>query len=373
MPVRLSYSEDEVEDLIQEALSGRISVSLIEKLLRVENVHLLGKHAHDVRTRLCGRYGTFVVNMVLNYTNVCYVRCKFCAFWRDRSAQDAYVLVPEEAARLVKYVDSLYGPLRQVLVQGGINPEVSIEYIEQLFRCIKRHVPHVAIHGLSPLEVHYICVKERLSYREAFERLKEAGLDSMPGGGGEILVDNVRRVISPGKISSDTWIRVMEEAHRVGIKTSATMMYGHIETISEQAQHLYRIYELQLKTGGFNAFIAWNFEPKNTHLEKMRIIKYPEGPYTLLKIVSTARLVFRHHIPHIQSSWLTNGLHIAQLSLLYGADDFGGTLYNEKVVPAAGVNVPVLTRADIVHLIRKVGLVPAERDNFYNIVKVYGN
>ncbi len=371
MTICSSYEDEEALDIVQDVLNGNVTVSNIEKLLRVHDVHILGKVANDIRRTVCGNYGTFIVNMILNYTNVCYIRCKFCAFWRRDSDPDAFLLSPDEAVKLVLEVDRAYGPLRQILIQGGVCPEVTIEYVEELFRKIKNKLPHIAIHGLSPLEIHYLSIRERMSYREVLERLREAGLDSMPGGGGEILVDNVRRVISPGKIDSNIWIRVMEEAHRLGIRTSATMMYGHIETISERAWHLYRIYELQCKTGGFNAFIAWNFEPRNTQLAKISTIRYPEGPTTLLKIVAVARIVFRDKIPHIQSSWLTNGIEIAQLSLLYGADDFGGTLYNERVIPAAGVEVPVLTREKVIKIIRAVGLVPAERDNFYNILRMY--
>ena len=357
---------DVINNLLEEELP---SVSDIEKVLRFSNIHLLGKIAHEVRLKICGNYGTFIVNAVLNYTNICEIKCKFCAFWRERRNPDAFTLSIDDVLRIVGEIDHLYGPLRQVLIQGGINPDISIEYLEDLFRRLKEKFPHIAIHGLSPLEVYYLSVRERMSIREVLERLREAGLDSMPGGGGEILVDNVRRVVSPRKIDSDTWIRVMEIAHELGIKTSATMMYGHIETVQEQAQHLRKILELQLKTGGFNAFIAWNFEPGNTQLGK--IVRYPTGPITLLRIVATARLLFREKIPHIQSSWLTNGPDIAQISLLYGADDFGGTLYNEKVIPATGKQTPVLTREKVIKLIRDVGLIPAERDNWYSIVRVY--
>ncbi len=357
-------------DVINNVLEKRLpSVSDIEKVLRFSDVHFLGKIAHELRLKVCGSYGTFIVNAVLNYTNICEVKCRFCAFWRDKRSPDAFTLSVNEILRIVGEIDRTFGPLRQVLIQGGINPDITIEYLEELFRRLKEKFPHIAIHALSPLEVYYLSIRERMSVREVLERLREAGLDSMPGGGGEILIDNVRRVISPRKIDSDTWIRVMETAHRLGIKTSATMMYGHIETIQEQAQHLRKILELQLKTSGFNAFIAWNFEPGNTQLGK--IVRFPARPVTLLRIVATARLLFRERIPHIQSSWLTNGPEIAQISLLYGADDFGGTLYNEKVIPAAGKQIPVLTKDRIVKLIRDIGLTPAERDNWYNIVEVF--
>ncbi len=361
--------ECDFERLLDVFVRGVESVCDVYRFLTFPDVHRLGEFAHFVRLCIVGNVSTFVVNVILNYTDVCVVRCKFCAFWRDRSR--GFVLSPVDAGRIVKYIDVVYGPVRQVLVQGGINPEIGIEYIEDLFKMIKHYCPHVSIHGLSPLEVHYLAIRERMSYREVFERLKAVGLESMPGGGGEILVNNVRRVVSPCKIDSDTWIRVMEEAHRMGIPTSATMMYGHIENIWEQAEHIYKILRLQKKTRGFNSFIAWSFEPGNTELSKNIGIKYPVGPINLLRIVATARLVFRELIPHIQASWLTNGIEVAQLALKYGADDFGGTLYNEKVIPSTGLKMKILRREDIINIIRSIGQVPAERDNFYRIIKVY--
>ncbi len=361
--------ECDLERLLDISVRGVRGVSDVYRFLTFPDFHALGRLAHRVRLNIVGNVSTFIVNIILNYTNICAIRCRFCAFWRDRD--HGFLLSPSDACRIIRMIDATYGPVRQVLVQGGINPEVSVEYVERLFSEIRRSCPHVAIHGLSPLEVHYLSVRERMSYREVLERLKDSGLSSMPGGGGEILVDGVRRVVSPYKIDSDTWIRVMEVAHRLGIRTSATMMYGHIENMWERAEHIYKILKLQERTHGFNAFIAWNFVPENTELKKHRIVRYASGPVDLLRIIATARLVFRDLIPHVQSSWLTNGIDIAQLSLKYGADDFGGTSYNEKVIPAAGQSVDVLTRGEVTNIIRKAGSIPAERDNFYNIVKVY--
>ncbi len=359
-------------DVVQEALSKDVpSVSDIERLLRLDDVHVLGAHAHRLRLRIHGRITTFIPNMILNYTNVCAIRCKFCAFWRSKGDPDSYVLSVKDALKMIESVESRFGPIRQVLIQGGVNHDIGIEYIEDLFRSIRRRFPHISIHGLSPPEVHYLSVRERMSYREVLERLKEAGLDSMPGGGAEILADGVRRTISPHKIDSETWIKVMETAHELGMPTSATMVYGHLESTYEIALHLKRILDLQLRTRGFNAFVAWNFEPKNTPLERYGIVRYARTGYTLLKIVSVARIVFKHYVPNIQSSWLTNGVEMAQLSLLYGANDFGGTLYEERVMPAAGVRPKFMTRGEVVEIIRSVGLIPAERDGLYRIVEVY--
>ncbi len=361
--------ECDFERLLDVFVRGFRGVSDVYRFLTFPDVHVLGRFAHFVRLRVVGPVTTFIVNIILNYTDICVVRCKFCAFWKGK--EEGFLLSPDDAVRIVRSIDVLYGPVRQVLVQGGVNPDVSVEYVEELFRRLKTSCPHISIHGLSPLEVHYLAVRERMSYREVLERLKLAGLDSMPGGGGEILVNGVRRIVSPCKIDSDTWIHVMEVAHRLGIRTSATMMYGHVENLWDRAEHIYKILKLQERTHGFNAFIAWNFIPENTELKRLGVVKYPAGPIDLLSIVATARIVFRDLIPHIQSSWLTYGVEIAELSLKYGADDFGGTSYNEKVIPAAGQKINVLTRQEIVKIIHRTGLVPAERDNFYNVVRVY--
>jgi CofH subfamily radical SAM domain protein len=194
-------------------------------------------------------------------------------------------------------------------------------------------------------------------------------MDSMPGGGGEILVDEVRKVISPKKIDSGTWLRIMEEAHRVGIPASATMMYGHVETLRDVAEHMYKIAELQAKTGGFMAFIAWNFEPGTSELG--RKIPHPKTSATLLRMVAVARIVYARLIPHIQTGWLTTGPETAQLAMYFGADDFGGTLYEEKVLEWKRAEAPIDRREDVINIIKRAGFVPAERDNFYRTLKPY--
>ena len=340
----------------------------IEELLR-EDLWELGRRAFEIRRRMYGNTTTFISNMILNYTNVCVVGCSFCAFYRPPRHSEAYTYSVEEAVKRVLAVDARHG-IRQVLIQGGVNPEIGIEYFEELFRAIKSKAPHIAIHALSPLEVEYLARRERMSHREVLERLKAAGLESMPGGGGEILVDEVRRVISPKKIDSDTWLRIMEEAHKAGIPTSATMMYGHVETLRDVAEHLHKIAQLQAKTGGFMAFIAWNFEPGTSELG--RKIPYPKTSATLLRMVAVARIVFAGLIPHIQTGWLTTGPETAQLAMYFGADDFGGTLYEEKVLEWVRAEAPVDRREDVVAVIKSPGFTPAERDNLYRVVKVYG-
>ncbi|AET33933.1 cyclic dehypoxanthinyl futalosine synthase [Pyrobaculum ferrireducens] len=336
----------------------------IERLLK-EDLWALGRRAYEIRKRLYGDAATYISNMVLNYTNVCVVGCSFCAFYRPPGHGEAYSYTVEEAVKRVLAVDAVHG-LRQVLIQGGVNPDIGIEYFEELFRALKAKAPHIAIHALSPLEVEYLSRRERATYREVLERLKAAGMDTMPGGGGEILVDRVRRGIAPRKIDSATWLRIMEEAHKLGIYTSATMMYGHVETLSDIAEHMYKIAELQKKTGGFMAFIAWNFEPGTSELG--RKIPYPKTSATLLRMVAVARIVFEGLIPHIQAGWLTTGPETAQLALYFGADDFGGTLYEEKVLEWKRAEAPIDRRADVVNIIKSAGFTPVERDNWYRPV-----
>ncbi len=344
-----------------------MEVSEIEKLLRLD-LWTLGRRAYEIRQRLHRDVTTFISNMVLNYTNICVVGCSFCAFYRPPGHPEGYQYDVEKAVEKVAEVDARYG-ITQVLIQGGVNPEIGLEYFEELFRKLKNKLPHVAIHALSPLEVEYLSKRERSSYREVLERLKTAGMDSMPGGGGEILVDEVRKAISPGKIDSATWLRIMEEAHKVGVPTSATMMYGHVESLRDVATHLYKIAELQKKTGGFMAFIAWNFEPGTSELGKK--IPYPKTSATLLRMVAVARIVFDRLIPHIQTGWLTTGPETAQLAMYFGADDFGGTLYEEKVLEWKRVEAPIDRREDVVKIIKSAGFKPAERDNRYNVIRYW--
>jgi len=342
------------------------TVGEIEELLRAD-LWELGRRVFAIRTKLYGDVTTFISNMILNYTNVCVVGCSFCAFYRPPRHPEAYTYSVEEAVKRVLEVDARYG-IRQVLVQGGVNPEIGIEYFEELFRRIRERAPHIAIHALSPLEVDYLSRRERMSYREVLERLKEAWMESMPGGGGEILVDEVRRLIAPRKIDAETWLRIMEEAHRLGIPSSATMMYGHVESLRDVALHMRKIAELQAKTGGFMAFIAWNFEPGTSELGKK--IPHPKTSATLLKMVAVARIVFRDLIPHIQTGWLTTGPETAQLAMYFGADDFGGTLYEEKVLEWKRAEAPIDRREDVAKLIKSAGFRPAERDNLYRIISI---
>ncbi|WP_174448199.1 cyclic dehypoxanthinyl futalosine synthase [Conexivisphaera calida] len=357
-----------MSDIVERALSGEaLDIGGIEELMK-EDLWILGKAAAHLTESIFKGRVTFVSNMILNYTNVCTVACRFCAFYRPPGHPEAYVRSPEEAARAAAEVHHAFG-IRQILVQGGVNPELDVEYYEEMFRRLKERVPDAAIHGLSPIEVDYLAKRGRMSYREVLGRLRDAGMDTMAGGGGEILVDRVRRIIAPRKMSADSWLKVMEVAHGMGIMTNATMMYGHAETVRDRAEHLHRILELQRRTRGFLSFTAWNFEPGNSELT--REFPYPMTAATLLRTVAVARLIFRDLLPNIQSSWLTNGLEAARMAMRFGANDFGGTLFDEMVIPATGLHAATVTRERVVDVIRSMGMRPAERDNWYRVIAEY--
>jgi CofH subfamily radical SAM domain protein len=259
----------------------------------------------------------------------------------------------------------------QVMFQGGHNPSLNIEYFEDAFKLIRKKFPKVGVHGLSASEIDMISKVEHTNTKEVLSRLKESGMQSIPGAGAEILVDEVKQIISPKKISSNTWLRIMEEAHTLGIPASATMMYGHVETRDDIAVHFMKIVKLQEKTNGFMAFIPWSFEPNNTLMQKQDTVQYPAGGTQLLKMIAISRIMYDGLIPHIQSSWLTNGVAMAQMALQYGADDFGGTLLGEEVVSCTGSRSTELTGAKIIQAVKQIGYEVEERDNFYNVVKTH--
>lgn len=340
------------------------------RLLNSDDVQLLYLVADTLRRRKFGSTVTFVNNLIFNYTNVCVTYCKFCAFYRPPGHKETYTVSIDDGLKRVALARDMFG-ITQVLMQGGHNPSLGIEYYENMFRGIKERCPDVGIHGLSASEIDTIAKVERSSTEEVLGRLKEAGLDSVPGAGAEILVDEVKEQISPLKIKSDEWLRIMEEAHKLGLKASATMMYGHVETVGQRAESLMKIVELQKKTGGFMAFIPWSFEPNNTQMQEEGMVSYSAGGLQLLKMIAISRIMLNGLIDHIQSSWLTNGIGMAQLALNCGADDFGGTLHGEEVVTATGARSTTVNAEKIINAVKQMGMQVAERDNFYGIVKYH--
>ena len=357
-----------IKDILENSLSGqRPGPEDCLRLLESSDVHLMGLVSGYLTRKRFGKKISFVNNIILNYTNVCITDCNFCAFYRSPGADDSYTLTLDQIESRVKASYDMF-KIRQVLIQGGHNPNLSIEYYEDAFKMIREKFPTVGIHGLSTSEIDMIARVEKSSTTEILSRLKESGLQSIPGAGAEILVDSVKDVISPKKISSAEWIRIMDEAHSLGIPASATMMYGHVENNADIVEHFFKIVKLQEKTNGFMAFIPWNFEPNKTLMHEQGLVEYGTGGVQLLKMIAISRLVFDGLIPHIQSSWLTNGVGMAQLALQYGADDFGGTLIGEEVVSCTGARSTELTDKIIIDAVNQIGYHVEERDNFYNPV-----
>ena len=362
--------KSDIKDILENSLNGqRPGPEDVLRLLESDDIHLMGLTAGHITRKQFGKKASFVNNIILNYTNVCITDCKFCAFYRSPGAEDSYTLTLDEIETRVKTSCDMF-KIRQVLIQGGHNPNLKIEYYEDAFRMIREKFPLVGIHGLSTSEIDMIARVEKSSTKEVLSRLKDAGLQSIPGAGAEILTDSVKEIISPKKISSADWIRIMDEAHSLGIPGSATMMYGSVENNNDIVEHFSKIVKLQEKTKGFMAFIPWNFEPNNTLMQEEGIVDYGTGGTQLLKMIAISRLALDGLIPHIQSSWLTNGVGMAQLALQYGADDFGGTLIGEEVVSCTGARSTELTDKIIIDAIHQIGYQVEERDNFYNPISI---
>jgi cyclic dehypoxanthinyl futalosine synthase len=304
---------------------------------------------------------TFQIDRNINYTNICRNECSFCAFYRAKEDPEAYVLSQEEIDKKVAETIALSGT--QVMLQGGLNPDLRIDYYTSMFSAIKKKYD-IRIHSLSPPEIVFIAESAGISISAALKELVSAGLDSLPGGGAEILVDRVRQRISPKKISSAKWLEVMEEAHKIGLKTTATMMIGTVEKVEERIRHLEKIRNLQDKTGGFLSFIPWTFQPGNTALggKSVSSLEY-------LRTLAISRL-FLDNFQNLQGSWVTQGKDIGQVCLTFGANDLGSIMIEENVVRAAGVSHR-MTVDTMVDLIRRTGKIPALRDTEFNILKVY--
>ncbi len=326
----------------------------------------LGEMAHKRRLELHPEPEvTFAIDRNINYTNICRCGCRFCAYYRKPEDPDAFVITPETLRQKISETLELGGT--QILLQGGLNPELGIDYYIALLENIRAEFPTIHIHGFSPPEICHIAEVSELTLGEVLARLKAAGLGSIPGGGAEILDDRVRSRISPNKIGWERWLQVMEEAHALGLKTTATMMFGSLETPEELIEHLFRVRELQDRTQGFTAFIPWSFQPANTDLGKE--IDYPATGVEYLRVLALARLVL-DNIPSLQASWVTQGAKLAQVALHFGANDFGSTMIEENVVAAAGVHFSI-SLMELVDTIRAAGFRPVQRDTLYRRVREF--
>jgi cyclic dehypoxanthinyl futalosine synthase len=336
------------------------------RLLADEPLGSLMARAHAVRSEMHpGGTVTFVHDTNPNYTNVCVTGCRFCAFHRGQDDPEAYTLTPGELAERVRAAAE--AGATTVLLQGGHHPGQGLADWIAYLRAIREACPEVHIHPFSPPEIAYMAGREKTSTREVLQAIREEGVDTLPGGGAEVLSDRTRSILSPRKCDADTWLEVMEEAHDLGFRTTATLMYGHVETGEEIVEHLFRLRDLQDRTGGFRSFIPWSFKPGRSDLGKD--VANVAHPARYVRIIAISRLVL-DNFPHVQSSWFSENTTAGQLGLMAGADDFGGVLVEENVLRETGFKRSS-TLANVLSLIRGAGFVPARRDSHYRIVETY--
>ncbi|HSJ94884.1 MAG TPA: cyclic dehypoxanthinyl futalosine synthase [Gaiellaceae bacterium] len=356
-------------EILDKALSGeRITDADAIALLRSRDLVAVGRAAHELRNRRADPNRiTFVIDRNLNYTNVCHTDCDFCAFYRrpgDR--REGYLLPKAVIFRKIEETLALGGTA--LLMQGGHHPDLGIDFYEDLFRSIKSRY-RIHLHALSPPEVQHIARRSKLTIPATLTRLRDAGLDSLPGGGAEILVDRVRHIIAPKKTKAGEWLGVMRAAHRLGISTTATMMYGHVETLEERVEHMRRIRELQDEHRGFRAFISWTFQSDGNRLAANVPPETMPTSFDYLLTQAVSR-IYLDNVDHIQSSWVTQGMKVGQVALGFGADDLGSIMIEENVVSAAGTTYRATTD-DFVRAIKALGKTPVQRDTLYRDVRVW--
>ena len=320
----------------------------------------LGREADEERRRRFGDTVTFIVDRNINYTNICVNECRFCAFYTKQDAEDAYLLPLEEI--LAKVGETAAAGGTQVMIQGGIHPDLPLSYYEDMLRAIRSRYPSIVIHSFTATEILYFAEKEGLTVEDTLRRLQDAGLSSLPGGGAEILVDRVRKLIAPKKIMTADWLRVMRTAHKIGMESTATMVIGFGETMAERVEHMEHIRRLQEETGGFRAFITWTFQPGNTALGGEKT-----SSWDYMRTLALTRL-YMDNVAHIQGSWVTQGERIGQLTLGFGADDLGSIMLEENVARAAGTryNMSIKKMIDLIH---GAGREPAQRDTQYHVIR----
>jgi len=351
-----------MQEILDKAVAGdRLTAEEGLQLLESHDLPAIGAAADAVTQRLHPEeFRTYNIDRNINYTNACTAVCDFCAFYRPPSHPDVYVLPLETLLKKIEETVALGGD--QILLQGGLHPKLPLEWYEDTLRGIKEAFPQVNIHGFSPPEIHHFTKISKLPLKTVLQRLRDAGLGSLPGGGGEILVDRVRKEITRGKVLTDDWLNVMRVWHQLGGKSTATMMFGHVETLAERIEHLERIRQLQDETGGFTAFICWTFQPDNTDMDHIP----PAGAFEYLKTQAVSRL-YLDNVPNIQSSWVTQGEKVGQLALKFGANDMGSLMIEENVVSEAGT-VHHLSVDAIRRCISNTGYIPRQRNVFYEYI-----
>lgn len=350
-----------IDTLLAKAVDGqRLTFDEGVQLFDCKDLNKLGRAAHAVTMRLHPEpYRTYNIDRNINYTNVCAAVCDFCAFYRKSSDADAYILPREELYQKIEELIAFGGD--QILMQGGMHPSLKLEWYEELLRDLRTRFPQINLHAFSPPEIWHFHKINKLPLETVLRRLKDAGLGSLPGGGGEILVDRVRKELTKGKALTEEWLEVNRVWHRLGGRSSATMMFGHIETLAERIEHLDRIRSLQDETGGFTAFICWTMQPGHKMADAPAA-----GAFEYLRTQAIARL-YLDNVPNIQSSWVTQGAKIGQIALFFGANDMGSLMLEENVVSSVGT-VHHLTLEEIKHCIRDAGWEPRQRNVFYQLI-----
>lgn len=335
-------------------------------LYNSDEIHLIGELANEVSKKINQNKIYFILNRHINPTNICINRCRFCAFSRSKDEPDAYEMTTEEIINSIKQAEQSIGYIREVHIVSGLHPNWTFEHYLGILRAIKKEFPMIGIKAFTAVEVDYFSRRTQLSIEQTLIKLKETGLDIMPGGGAEIFNTEIRSLICPEKISGERWIEIIKTAHKLGIKTNATMLYGHLESYKDRVEHLEKIRELQDETSGFLAFIPLSYQPRNSQIK----VPYPSG-IDDLKTIAISRL-FLDNIPHIKAYWIMLGEKLTQLSLLSGADCLEGTVIDEKIAHSAGARSKKgLSLEEIIHMIKETGKTPAERDSFYNVLRVW--
>lgn len=335
-------------------------------LFNSEDIHLIGELADQLSKKINNNFAYFIVNRHINPTNICINRCKFCAFSRSKGEAGSYEMTIEEIINHLKETEKLSGYVTEVHIVSGLHPDWSFEYYLEMVSTIKKEFPKIGIKAFTAVEIDYFAKRSGLSIEQTLTKLKQSGVDIMPGGGAEIFNPDIRKMICPEKISGERWLEIIKTAHKIGIKTNATMLYGHLENYEHRVDHLFKLRNLQDETGGFVAFIPLSYQPENTDIK----VPYPSG-IDDLKTIAISRLIL-DNVPHIKAYWIMLGEKLAQIALLFGADCLEGTVIEEKIAHSAGARSRKgNTINELVHMIRETGKIPAERDSFYNILRTW--
>jgi aminodeoxyfutalosine synthase len=355
-----------LENIAQKAVNGkRLSPEDGLALLRSDDLISLGEMAHKAKQQKNGNQVFFNVNCHINLTNICVSRCKFCAFSCDRDDPQAYTMTIDEVMEKARVALPL--GITEFHIVSGLHPDLPFTYYVDIIRSLKQRYPHIHIQAFTAVEIKYFADISGATITEVLQQLKEAGLGSLPGGGAEVFSDRLRHELCPKKASADEWLNVMRTAHQLGLKSNATILYGHLEQAEEIIDHLVRLRDLQDETGGFQSFIPLPFHPRNTQLSFMQ---KPHG-YEMLKMYALSRLML-DNFDHIKAFWIMAGIPIAQLSLLFGVDDLDGTVIEEKITHAAGAETDTaIPKQKLLQIIRESGKIPVERDTLYKVIKVY--